>query len=209
LGALFVYGICWLIGEKKWRYAVYAVLGVALLLTDYAGVFFGFVLYDVMHTQTKIVDDLKKQTWLLWIIFAAGLYLSSYPSGGVHLEGTIYGWIPVVMVVPYHLAGALLLVFAVLCLEPLQKFFALPVFVKLGEISYSLYLVHFLVIATLGCGVFEVLYGMISYNGAVAVTLIVTTVATWFICKGFTKYIEPLGKKGEHYVEQWIGNFKK
>ena len=209
LGALLVYAAAWLIGDKKWRYVVYAVLGAALLLTDYAGVFLGFVLCDVMHTQPRLVEWVKKQKWLLWIVFILGVYLSSYPSAGTHLEGTIYGIIPIVMVVPYHLAGALLLVAAVVCLEPLQKFFGLPVFVKLGNISYSLYLVHFPVIATAGCGLFGLLYGKLSYNLAVFLTFVVTTVLVLAVSVGFSKYIEPLGKKGERYVEQMLGKSKK
>ena len=145
---------------------------------------------------------MKKQKVLLWIVFLLGVYLSSYPSAGAHLEGTIYGIIPIVMVVPYHLAGALLLVAAVVCLEPLQKFFGLPAFVKLGNISYSLYLVHFPVIATLGCMVFQGFYGKLSYNLAALVTFVITTAAVLLISAVFSKYIEPLGKKGEQYVEQ-------
>ena len=201
-GALLVYAVAWLIGDKKWRYVVYAVLAVALLLTDYAGVFLGFVLCDVMHTQPKLVEWIKKQKWLLWIVFILGVYLSSYPSAGTHLEDTIYGIIPIVMVVPFHLVGALHLVAAVVCLEPLQKFFGLPVFVKLGNISYSLYLVHFPVIATAGCGLFGLLYGKMPYNMAVLLTFIITTALVLAISVGFSKYIEPLGKKGEQYVEQ-------
>ena len=201
LGALLVYAVAWLIGDKKWRYVVYAVIAVATLMTDYAGVFLGFVLCDVMHTQEKIVACVKKQKWLLWLVFAAGFYLSSYPSAGAHLEGTIYGIIPIVMVVPFHLAGALLLVAAVVCLEPLQKLFGWKGFVKLGDISYSLYLVHFPVIATLGCGLFEVLYGKMNYHLAVTVVFVVTTLVTLGVSVVFKKYIEPLGKKGELYVE--------
>ena len=209
LGALLVYAAAWLMGDKKWRYLVYAPLALALFFTDYAGVFLGFVLCDVMYTQTKLVAWVKKQKWLCWFIFAAGFYLSSYPSAGANLEGTLYGWIPIVMVVPYHLIGALMLVCGVVLLEPLQKFFGHTAFVKLGNISYSLYLVHFPVIATVGCGVFVVLFGKMSYNLAVLMTFIVTTVVTWLVSAGFTKYIEPLGKKGELYVEQWIGKIKK
>ena len=209
LGALLVYAVAWLIGDKKWRYVVYAVLAAVLFLTDYAGVFLGFVLCDIVHTQKKLTEWAKKQTWLLWLIFAAGIYLSSYPSAGTHLEGTIYGIIPIVMVVPYHLVGALLLVGSVVLLEPLQKLFGLPIFVKLGKISYSLYLVHFPVIATAGCGIFRLLYGKMSYHLAVLCTFVITTVLTVLISVGFTKYIEPLGKKGEHYVEQWIGKVQK
>ena len=201
LGALLVYAVAWLVGDKKWRYVVYAGLAAVLFLTDYAGVFLGFVLCDVMHTQPKLVTWAKKQQWLVWIIFILGIYLSSYPSAGAHLEGTIYGIIPIVMVVPYHLAGALMLVLSVILLEPLQKFFGLPVFVKLGEISYSLYLVHFPVIATAGCGLFRIFYGKMSYNMAAVLVFVVTTLLVWLISVGFTKYIEPLGKWGEQYVE--------
>lgn len=205
LGALLVYGCAWLFGEKKWRYLIYAILGIGLLLTDYAGVFYGFVLCDVIHTQPKLVEWLKKQKVLLWFIFLLGVYLSSYPSAGIYLEGTIYGILGVPRVVLFHLAGALLLVFGVLMLEPLQKLFGLPVFVKLGKISYSLYLVHFPVIATAGCGLFTLLYGKLPYNGAAACTFAVTTVLVLLISAGFSKYVEPLEKKGERYVEQWIG----
>ena len=208
LGALLVYGVAWLIGDKKWRYIVYAVIGVAVLLTDYAGIFFGFVLCDVMHTQDALVTWVKRQKWLLWIVFVLGFYLSSYPSAGTHLEGTIYGIIPIVMVVPFHLVGALLLVAAVVCLEPLQKFFGWKLFVKLGDISYSLYLVHFPVIATLGCFLFELLYGKMSYHLAVLLVFAVITVVVVGISVLFRKYIEPLGKKGELYVESKFAKSK-
>ena len=205
LGALLVYGCEWLFGEKKWRYLIYAVLGIGLLLTDYAGIFYGFVLCDIIYTQPKLVEWMKKQKFFLWLVFLLGVYLSSYPSAGIHLEGTIYGILGVPRVVLFHLAGALLLVFGVLMLEPLQKFFGLSVFVKLGKLSYSLYLVHFPVIATAGCGLFRLFYGKLPYHGAVICTFAVTTVLVLLISAGFSKYVEPLGKKGEHYVEQWIG----
>ena len=208
LGALLVYAVAWLIGDKKWRYVVYLIMGVAVLMTDYAGIFWGFVLCDVMHTQERLVTWVKKQKWRLWCVFFVGVYLSSYPSAGTHLGGTIYGIIPIVMVVPFHLAGALLLVAAVVCLEPLQKLFGWKPFVKLGNISYSLYLVHFPVIATLGCGLFAVLFEKLSYNLAALITFVITTLVTFVVSVGFTEYIEPLGKKGEIYVGKLIGKNK-
>lgn len=208
LGAMMVYAVAWLFGEKKWRYAVYAVIGAGLLMTDYAGVFYGFVLCDLMHTMPEMVDKLKKQKWLWWIVFLTGFYFSSYPSAGTHLEGTIYGILPIVMVVPFHLAGTVMLVGSVLMLEPLQKIFAWKMFEKLGSISYSLYLVHFPVIATVGCAVFQFCYGSLSYHLSAVLTFAVTTLVTLTVSVLFSKFAEPLGKKGENYVEQWINKIK-
>mgnify|MGYP003312013164 CR=1 FL=1 len=81
-------------------------------------------------------------------------------------------------------------------------------FVKLGDISYSLYLVHFPVIATLGCWLFGILFERLSYNMAAMITFVVTTVVTLAVSAGFTKYIEPLGNAGEVYVKKLIGKNK-
>lgn len=198
LGALLVYGCAWLFGEKKWRYAVYLPLAAALLMTDYAGVFLGFVLCDFVQTQDKLMERLKEQKWLLWLAFIAGLYLSSYPSGGIYLEHTMYGLLGVPRVVLFHLVGALFMVGSVILLEPLQKFFALPLFVKLGKISYSMYLVHFPIIATFGCGLFCLLYGKMNYHAAAALVFVMTTALVIAISILFEKYIESLGMRKKH-----------
>lgn len=204
LGALLVYGCAWVFGDRRGRYVVYAPLALMLLPTDYAGIFLGFVLCDVVHTQKKLMAWIRKQKLFLWIVFAAGVYLSSYPSAGIHLENTIYSILGVPRVVLYHLAGALLIVTGVVCLKPLQWFFGLLPFVKLGEISYSLYLVHFPIIATFGCGLFELLYKKMSYNEAAAVVFVLTTLLVLFVSWLFNKYIEPLGKRGEAFAEKLI-----
>lgn len=204
VGAAIVYLTAWMVGDKKWRYPVYGILALLLFRTDYAGIFLGFVLCDIVMTQEKLMMWAKQKKWPGWLVFLLGFYLSSYPSAGAHLSGTIYGVLPFVLVIPYHLAGAWLLVLGVILLEPLQKFFGLPVFVKLGNLSYSLYLVHFPVIATFGCGMFRLLYDRISYHAAVLLTFGATTGVVWIVAKGFTKYIEPLGKYGETYVEKCI-----
>lgn len=202
LGSFLVYGCAGVFGTWKWRYLFYGLLSVVLLFTDYAGIFLGFVLCDVMHTQARFIEWIRKKKVLLWGIFFLGIYLSSYPSGGVFLEGTIYGILGVPRVVLFHLAGAFLLVFAVLNLQPLQKFFGWKGFVKLGEISYSLYLVHFPVIATLGCEIFLLLYGKLSYHVIMLLDFAVTTAVTGLLAFLSHKYIEPLSKKGESWIER-------
>ncbi|MGN0334361.1 MAG: acyltransferase family protein [Lachnospiraceae bacterium] len=205
LGALLVYGCAWIFGTWKWRYVVYAVLSVLFLMTDYAGVFLGFVLCDVMHTQEKLIQWIRKKKLLLWAALIFGVYLSSYPSAGFDLEGTIYGILGVPRVVLFHLIGALLLVFGVLNLEPLQRFFGWKGFVRLGRISYSLYLIHFPVIAMFSCQFLIRFSGIIPYNLLMLLNFICTTVLVLVLSELSRKYIEPFSKKGERLIEQWIG----
>ena len=150
LGAYLDYACAALLSGKKWRWIVYGVLAVVLLRTDFIGIFLGYVLCDFMYTNWKVKENICSSKVLNWVFFAVGLYFMCYPSAGFGYEGTIWGILPFVFVNYYHLFGVLLFVFSVLNLEPVQQFFSLGVFQYLGRISYSLYLIHFLVIATLG-----------------------------------------------------------
>lgn len=125
------YGCAALLSGKKWRWIVYGVLAVALLRTDFIGIFLGYVLCDFMYTNWKVKENICSSKVLNWVFFAVGLYfpcatlLQDLPRGN-----DLWGILPFVFVNYYHLFGVLLFVFSVLNLEPVQQFF-------LGSISVS------------------------------------------------------------------------
>lgn len=201
-GALLVYLAAYLIGENPLRYVAYAVILLGSAKTDiyFAGVFLGFVLCDFYCTQKRLMETYRKFPLLPLFVFLLGFYLLSYPSFGADMRGTIYGLLPPSLTVVYHMGGAFLLTAGTLGFAPLQAFFSGKIFVYLGKISYSLYLLHFPVIATFSCAVFLGLSGKLGYHGTVGLTFVLTTFLVLALSALSQRYLEPLGKKLELLV---------
>lgn len=197
LGAYLDYALAYFVGGLKFRWLIYGVLAIVLLRTDFLGIFLGYVLCDFMHTDWIWRKKLCGMSGFCWLIFAVGLYFMCYPSAGFGYEDTIWGILPVVFVNYYHIFGVLCFVFAVLNLEPVQRFFSLKVFQYLGRISYSLYLIHFLVIATLGAWFFLKFEAVLGYNLTGLLNLVLVSAVTVALSELSVRYVEPLSKKGE------------
>lgn len=197
LGAYLDYALAYFISHLRFRWLIYGVLGVVLLRTDFLGMFLGYVLCDFMHTDWAWRKKLCGMSGFNWLVFAVGLYFMGYPSAGFGYEGTIWGILPMVFVNYYHIFGVLCFVFAVLNLDQVQKFFSLKVFRYLGRISYSLYLIHFLVIATFGAWFFLKFEALLGYNLTGLLNLILISTITVGLSELSVRYVEPLSKKGE------------
>ena len=194
-GALLVYLAAYLVGENRLRYITYGVMLLVSLKTDiyFSGIFLGFVLCDFFCTQEKLVRLYNRfQSVPLWA-FVLGFYLVSYPSIGTELPGTIYGALPAAYTVVYHLIGAFLLTAGVLGCEKLQWFFSRKPFLYLGKISYSLYLLHFPVIATFSCWFFLKFQGSLGYGMTVGIDFVLTTLVVLLLSRLSQRYLEPVG----------------
>lgn len=205
VGAYIDYALAYLLGDKKWRWIVYGILALLLVRTDYLSIFLGYVLCDFMHTDWKWKEACVKSQILNWILGGVGLYFMCYPSAGFGYEGTIWGMLPFVFVNYYHILGVLCFVFAVLNLKGLQSFFAMKGFLYLGRISYSLYLIHFPVIATFGAWFLLTFSERLGYNLACLLNLMLISVMTVLLSELSVRYVEPLDKKGAHLIEKIFG----
>lgn len=205
VGAYIDYALAYLCGDKKWRWILYAILAVFLVRTDYLSIFLGYVLCDFMHTDWKWKKICCKCQILNWILGFVGLYFMCYPSAGFDYEGTIWGILPFIFVNYYHILGVLCFVFAVLNLKGLQSFFAMKGFLYLGRISYSLYLIHFPVMATFGAWFLLTFAKRLGYNLACLLNLVLISAITVLLSELSVRYVEPLDKKGAHLIEKIFG----
>lgn len=197
LGAYLDYAMAAFVSHRKFRWLIYAGVAVLLLRTDFLSIFLGYVLCDFMHTDWEPRKRLCANQALNWCLMLLGLYFMCYPSAGFGYEGTIWGILPLVLVNYYHIFGVLCFVTAVLNLELLQRFFSWKVFLYLGRISYSLYLIHFPVIATFGSWFFLRFQGRLGYNRTCLLNLILISGITVGLSELSVRFVEPLGKKGE------------
>lgn len=205
VGAYLDYALAYLVSGLRWRWLLYGVLALLLLRTDYLSMFLGYVLCDLMHTEYRWKRFCCESRLLNGCLCALGLYLMCYPSAGFGYEGTLWGILPFVFVNYYHILGVLCFVFAVLHLKGLKRFFSWKGFLYLGRISYSLYLIHFPVIATFGAWFFLTFWQRLGYNLTCLCNLILISGITVGLSELSVRYVEPLSGKGELWIGRILG----
>ena len=153
--------------------------------------------------------DLWKRYWVLPVLsFVLGIYLLSYPSIGSDMTGTIYGILPPAYTVIYHVAGAVGLLAGVLGLGGLQRFFGARPFRFLGDVSYSLYLLHFPVVATFSCWFFLALHERLGYHLTVGLDFVCTTALVLLLSSLSRRYLEPVSGYLERGIRRLVSGRK-
>jgi peptidoglycan/LPS O-acetylase OafA/YrhL len=141
-------------------------------------------------------------TIMATVLVVLALILGSFPTNGL-IEGTLYehtspgllvygGW--------YHIIGAFFLVAAFVLSASLQQVISVRVFRFLGYISFSLYLLHPLIIGSFSCFVFLKLSESMAYNSAVAVVFLLSMALCLPLSWLMTKYIDVPGTNFSKYV---------
>ena len=161
------------------------------------------MLCDFFSTQERLVRLYQSIPLFPTAVFLIGFYLTSYPSIGTELSGTLYGILPGAYTVIYHIAGAFLLMAGVLGCNWLKWFFSRKPFLYLGKISYSLYLLHFPVIATFSCWFFLSFQENLGYGLTVGIDFVLTTLLVLFLSGLSKRYLEPTGARLEKFFAGW------
>lgn len=207
-GSFIVFLVLLLVGKSKYRWYVYGALIFATFGTWYVGFILGTVIAD-LYVRKKLAYIANRRVLGIGIL-VAGLLIGGYPFGPA--AGTIYGYITLPwMIQSANIAvfislGATLVTVGVLSLESVSRFLSSPRVSVLGRFTYSLYLTHYLVIMTLGLGLFSYFNHSNGYNTSVALTCLcilpVIVAATWL----FERYIDGPSIKFANYVSDIVMN---
>lgn len=194
LGSFVVFAFLALFGNVRNRIVPYILLLTLFWNTYFFAFILGMLLCDMhINLSGKIHSIFKNKVSVLGILMF-GIYLASFPY--VDVQSTIYEIIVVEgLEINYfmmaHIIGAFLILFAILFSDVLQKIFEIKPLSYLGNVSFSLYLIHFIIINSVSCYIFLKLFKQgISYNTSFLVAFCISIVITFVLAHYMTKYVD-------------------
>ena len=152
-----------LFGKVRNRLPLYIILIIISIDTLYPTFIFGVMLSDLMYSDEgkKWREILQKQKLLAIITLIVGIFLGLYIWNSNSILN-LYGAMDLEFLAQhkinhekfYHMISAGLIMYAILNLETLQKILSWKVLTKIGEYSFSVYLIHVQVLLSVGGFVF-------------------------------------------------------
>jgi len=202
LGSLFIFGMFGIIRHNTKRYILYGIIAIILIVSDMLPLLafvIGYVLcdYDFSETENKIILSIKKiettihQYKLLLfigsaflILFGRGImnFMKVPPANGLLIMG--------IFVIYFCLRN-----------EYYKKILSSKIPYWLGEISFSLYLIHVPIICSLGC---FIVFHHNNLRGEILASFI-TIIITIPLSILYTKYID----KKAVSLSNKVGNYFK
>jgi len=195
-GSMLVFTMALLFGALRNRWTFYLAAVLISINFYYLAFVIGMLFADLFSSKTRVFKTDNKI--ILFVILISGLFLGSYPVSpltGDSLYGFLNNGFFEAPKVTYHVIGAGMVMYVLLNSRDLQRVFSSPVPVFLGKISYSLYLVHFLVISSFTCALFLYLCPVLSYEPAFLVSIVLSLLLIMPLSYLFYKYVDMAGIK--------------
>ncbi len=176
LGSYLVYGLLLVFGRSRWRFAGY-LAATALLLESYYALFVVGMALSSVRPWTQSLASRPMVRRLGWALLIVGVLVGTYPCY-YDPKGTwwwqVFGSVAPMAPKSYPRLAAPLILGALLVVPRLQSFFSSKIPRFLGRISFSLYLIHFLILASASSWLFLALAPHAPYNVCGFVTFVVS-----------------------------------
>jgi len=193
LGSFFIFALMAIFsvfGKRLYVITSYVLIILVLFSLNY-GYFGAFVLGLLISEieNSKYKGIFRESKWS-YLILLTGIYFGSYPY--LNIDGSIYGilsYLPFNSVF-YHVVGAFLIIVSFQKLKTLQEIFSKQVFVFLGKISFSLYLLHYMLLFSFSSWLFNELSKNYSYNTSSLITFLLSTILLFIVSTLMFKYID-------------------
>lgn len=193
-GTLLVLLQCWRPKNQLIKYVAYGflIIGCYCLKLQYFICFLlGVIIYDIQRL-TLDQNLVKYKNWISLV----GVFLMSIPTNGKNGLYTFmnYSLIPSGYL---HMVGSAIFIWALTRDAFPAVFLKIKVLEKMGNISFSTYVIHWPVILSIGCGIFLLLYDFCGYNYNAAALLAygICIIVSFLLGKVINKYIENLFRR--------------
>ena len=198
-GSMLVFAMALMFGVQRNRWTFYLAASVLFFNSYYFAFIIGMGLADTFNSKTsrfKADNKMIDNKIILSVILFSGLFLGSYPVGTV-TNDSLYAFLNnglfEIPKLTYHILGAGMIMFVLLNSRWLQQIFSSPVPVFLGKISYSLYLIHFLIISSFTCALFLALHPILPYWTAAFISCFLSVLLIIPLSYLFYKYVDMTG----------------
>jgi len=143
-GSFIIFGICLLIGNIPKIIRLLLLIGLLLYLKDtfYIAFIFGIIIAD-FHKNWNFNYFIKNKNMWSWILFIPAIIIFSYPEYLVHDKQY---WINIKFIQGgYSMLGALMIFIFVMWNNKIKIIFIFRPLIFIGGISYSIYVLHQLI----------------------------------------------------------------
>lgn len=206
-GSFLVFLVLALFGKFQKRWIIYIFLIVLTFKTWYLAFIIGMVLAD-LYAQRKFPFNGTSPKFM-GLILLLGIFFGGFPVFGP-TESSIYNTLKIVGLSDsqnlsiYTTLGALLVVVGVLAVPVVSKFFSSKFISGLGKYTFSLYLVHKLVLFSLTTGLFVWFMSFMYFNQAallsITLSIPVILVATYL----FERFVDSPSIKVSGIFANWL-----
>jgi len=193
LGSFLVFATLLVIGKLRRRWIVYILLGLLFWQTYYLAFILGIALCDFVTHESRHERQVGQPLYG-WLALTGGLLLGSLPIAG-HTPTILSNMRSVLLpaetgFVLFHIIGAALVMAAVVLTPAIRRWLMLKPLQYLGRVSFSLYLVHLSVLASLGTYLFLKFYPHVGYLGAVGLSFSLSLIVIFILAELITRYID-------------------
>jgi len=182
--------VCMLLSVIPWKYpkasCVFYII-LAYVYVDRADLMLAFILGTFIGWISIYWQKLFNP-YLGACALVLGILLGGYPSGVV--PENFYRYIDFMSYVDWHILGAAATVFGLFCCKFIQKILCSRIFIWLGKISYSVYLIHILILFSFTTSLYRLLSLYMGYHMAVAISFVASTAVLIATSHIYQKYAE-------------------
>ncbi|WP_274648835.1 acyltransferase family protein [Paenibacillus humicola] len=203
-GSFLVYAVLALLAGSKRRWIWYAVLLILLRDTYYLAFLSGLILCDLHISLKRAGFGVPK--WAFLPILLCGLYLGSFSY--YSFDNRAF-WLLLHLGVPdgleserqlYNIIGAFCVLAAILVSPALKRSLSAKMFGFLGDVSFSLYLLHMLFLGTVSCWIFTRLHAILPYGVSFLLTFGLSIAPLLFLSYGMFRLIDRNAVKLSSYL---------
>lgn len=196
-GSFVVFGIISIFGNIRNRSIIYIVCILLTYNTYYLAFILGIILSDANSNCDKFINSFNSK-YLKIFLLVIGLILCSYPSG-IDVKETIYEYmrIPKIddIVAFYHILGSFLIIIILLKSDILKRFFALKIPLFFGKISFSMYIIHLIILCSFSSFLFSKIINNFRYYQAFIIMLMISLIIIILISYYIYKYVDCIAIK--------------